>query len=55
LNATPDNGGVLVEVESAEAEAPNLLRKLLDAGVEVYGCSPVRPTLEDLFPEVTPQ
>jgi ABC-2 type transport system ATP-binding protein len=55
LNATPDNGGVLVEVENAEAEAPNLLRKLLDAGVEVYGCSPVRPTLEDLFPEVTPQ
>jgi ABC-type multidrug transport system ATPase subunit len=55
LNATPDNGGVLVEVKSAEADAPGLLRRLLDAGIEVYGCSPERPTLEDLFPELTPR
>jgi ABC-2 type transport system ATP-binding protein len=42
---------VLLEVPDPEAEAPRLLRRLLAAGLDVYECTPVRATLEDLFLE----
>jgi ABC-2 type transport system ATP-binding protein len=44
-------GGVLVDVADPEAEAPELLRRLLEAGVEVYECSTLPASIEDLFPE----
>ena len=46
-----DGGGVLVEVADPMTEAPMLLRRLLDAGLDVYECTPVRATLEDVFLE----
>jgi ABC-2 type transport system ATP-binding protein len=42
---------VLVEVADPMTAAPMLLRRLLDAGLDVYECTPVRATLEDLFLE----
>ena len=46
-----DGTGVLVEVADPLTAAPVLLRRLLDAGLDVYECTPVRATLEDLFLE----
>ena len=46
-----DGTGVLVEVADPMTAAPMLLRRLLDAGLDVYECTPVRATLEDLFLE----
>jgi ABC-2 type transport system ATP-binding protein len=46
-----DGTGVLVEVADPMTAAPVLLRRLLDAGLDVYECTPVRATLEDLFLE----
>src|SRR5215472_5203082 len=46
-----DGTGVLVEVADPTTEAPMLLRRLLDAGLDVYECTPVRATLEDVFLE----
>ena len=40
---------VLLEVPDPEAVAPRLLRRLLDAGIDVYECTPVQATLEDVF------
>lgn len=37
---------------SAERAAPDLLRALLAAGIDVHGCRLVRPSLEDLFLDV---
>jgi hypothetical protein len=42
---------VLLEVPDPEAAAPRLLRRLLDDGVDVYECTPVQATLEDVFLE----
>ena len=51
LHGSPDgeNGGVLVPVVEPEATAPDLLRGLLDEGLDVYECRPVQATLEELF------
>jgi ABC-2 type transport system ATP-binding protein len=46
-----DGSAVLVEVADPEAAAPRLLRRLLADGVDVYECTPVRATLEDVFLE----
>jgi ABC-2 type transport system ATP-binding protein len=46
-----DGTSVLVEVADPTTAAPMLLRRLLDAGLDVYECTPVRATLEDLFLE----
>ncbi len=45
----PDGTGVLVEVSDPIGDAPALLRRLLDAGLDVYECTPVRASLEDVF------
>ncbi len=42
---------VVLEVSDPEKEAPTLLRQLLDGGLEVYECTPVRASLEDVFLE----
>jgi ABC-2 type transport system ATP-binding protein len=47
----PD-GGVLVELADARADAPGLLRALLDAGLAIYECRPVQASLEALFLEI---
>ncbi|MFO0684405.1 MAG: YhfC family glutamic-type intramembrane protease [Sandaracinus sp.] len=44
-----DEGEVLVPALDAERAAPALLRALLAAGVDVYECRVVKPSLEDLF------
>jgi ABC-2 type transport system ATP-binding protein len=49
--ARVDGPGVVMEVDEPEAVAPQVLRRLLDAGLDVYECTPVRATLEDLFLE----
>jgi ABC-2 type transport system ATP-binding protein len=46
-----DGRTVLLEVPDPEAAAPALLRRLLGAGVDVYECTPVQATLEDVFLE----
>jgi ABC-2 type transport system ATP-binding protein len=46
-----DGRTVLLEVPDPEAAAPLLLRRLLDAGIDVYECTPVEATLEDVFLE----
>lgn len=46
-------GAVQVEVGSPPTDGPALLRRLLDAGVEVYECGPVRAPLESLLHEVS--
>jgi ABC-2 type transport system ATP-binding protein len=49
--ATVQGDAVLLETTDPEAEAPRLLRRLLGAGLDVYECTPVRATLQDLFLE----
>jgi len=46
-----DGRSVLLEVADPEAEAPRLLRHLLDGGLDVYECTPVQATLEEVFLE----
>lgn len=46
-----DGRGVLVEVSDPTAEAPALLRRLLAAGLDVYECTPLQASLEDVFLE----
>ena len=46
-----EGDAVLLETTDPEAEAPALLRRLVGAGLDVYECTPVRATLEDLFLE----
>jgi ABC-2 type transport system ATP-binding protein len=41
-----------VHVKDAVAQAPELLRRLLAAGLAVYECRVVTPSLEDLFLDV---
>ena len=42
---------VLLEVADPERDAPAVLRRLLDAGLDVYECTPVQASLEDVFLE----
>ncbi len=44
-----EDGAVLVPLDDAPSEAPNLLRALLADGLDIYRCEPSRATLEDLF------
>jgi ABC-2 type transport system ATP-binding protein len=49
--ALVDDRSVLLEIPNPEAEAPRLLRRLLDAGLDVYECTPVQASLEEVFLE----
>ena len=46
-----DDGGVIVPID-ARTDAPDLLRALLADGIDVYECTPLSATLEELFLEV---
>ncbi len=46
-----DDGAVVVPID-ARSDAPALLRDLLADGVDVYECTPLSATLEELFLEV---
>ncbi len=49
-----DDGAVVAQID-ASADAPALLRALLAEGIDVYECTPLEPTLEELFLEVVRQ
>jgi ABC-2 type transport system ATP-binding protein len=51
LVATVEGGAALVLID-AQKDAPELLRALLAQGIDVYECTPVTASLEDLFLEV---
>ena len=51
LRGVADGEGVLVIVDEPEAVAPDLLRGLLNEGLDVYECRPVQATLQELFLE----
>ncbi len=46
------DGTVLVALDDPPVQAPDLLRRLLAAGLDIYRCEPVRATLEDRFLEL---
>jgi len=46
-----DGRRVLLEVADPEREAPRVLRTLLDAGLDVYECTPLQASLEEVFLE----
>lgn len=52
LSPTVDDGGAVLAPIDAEKDAPALLRDLLANGIDVYECTPVTASLEDLFLEV---
>ena len=47
-----ESDGVLVSVGDPTTAAPDLLRSLLAAGIDVFECRPVRPSLEEMFLDV---
>jgi ABC-2 type transport system ATP-binding protein len=49
LEPSVQDGRVLVAVADPQSEAAPLLRGLLSEGLDIYECSPVQATLEDLF------
>jgi ABC-2 type transport system ATP-binding protein len=52
LRTSPDGDGVWVHLDGADQVIPDVLRRLLGAGIDVYECTLVQPTLEDLFVDV---
>jgi ABC-2 type transport system ATP-binding protein len=46
-----DDRSVLLEIANPEMEAPRLLRRLLEGGLDVYECTPVQASLEEVFLE----
>jgi ABC-2 type transport system ATP-binding protein len=50
LTPSLENGAVVVPIDARE-EAPALLRALLTDGIDVYECTPLSATLEELFLE----
>jgi ABC-2 type transport system ATP-binding protein len=46
-----DGRSVLLELADPEGEAPRVLRGLLNAGLDVYECTPVQASLEEVFLE----
>ena len=54
LETSIDDGAVIVPVD-ARKEAPALLRVLLADGLDVYECTPVSASLEELFLEAVKQ
>jgi ABC-2 type transport system ATP-binding protein len=46
-----DGRRVLLEVADPEREAPRVLRTLMDAGLDVYECTPLEASLEEVFLE----
>jgi ABC-2 type transport system ATP-binding protein len=49
--AEASDGAVLVRLEQPQEETPDLLRKLLDANIDVYECAPSRASVESVLQE----
>jgi ABC-2 type transport system ATP-binding protein len=47
-----EDGAVELSLPGAEQATPDLLRQLLESGLNVYECRILRPTLEDLFLQI---
>jgi ABC-2 type transport system ATP-binding protein len=47
-----DEGAVVIDVEHPQDNAPDLLRRLLADGLDVFACEPVEASLEELFLDV---
>lgn len=54
LVPTLEDGGVTVPID-ARSDAPALLRALLTDGIDVYECTPLSATLEEMFLQVVKQ
>ena len=52
LHWSPNDAGVWLHVEEPERTMPDLLRRLLAGGLDIYECRLVAPSLEDLFVDV---
>ncbi len=54
LGYQPSNrdGTVQIGIADPQTSAPDLLRRLLEAGLNVYECHTLRPRLEDLFLDI---
>lgn len=52
---TADDGGVIVSINDAQADAPPILRELLQEGLDVYECTVMRPSLEEMFIDLVSQ
>jgi len=51
LHAEPEDGAVLVSTADPQLEGATLLRRLLEAGLDVYECAPVQPEVKDIVLE----
>jgi ABC-2 type transport system ATP-binding protein len=51
VHAEAEDGGVLVSLRDPRREGASLLRQLVEAGLDVYECSPVRAPMEGISPE----
>ena len=50
-DAEASDGAVLVRLAQPQQETPDLLRKLLDANIDVYECAPTRPSVDAVLQE----
>jgi ABC-2 type transport system ATP-binding protein len=50
-DAEASDGSVLVRLAQPQHETPDMLRKLLDANIDVYECAPTRPSVESVLQE----
>lgn len=51
LHGEAADGAVLVPIADPQAEGADLLHRLLEAGIDVYECAPVRPAVEAVIRE----
>jgi ABC-type multidrug transport system ATPase subunit len=51
MQGEAEDGAVLVATADAQQEGASLLRRLLEAGLDVYQCAPVEPEVKDIFLE----
>jgi ABC-type multidrug transport system ATPase subunit len=49
LTWSPNGAGIWLELDEPDREVPDVLRRLLSDGIDVFECHLVAPTLEDLF------
>jgi ABC-2 type transport system ATP-binding protein len=50
-DAEASEGAVLVQLDRMQEQTPDLLRKLLDANIDVYECAPTRAAAESVLQE----
>ena len=52
---TADDGAVIVSINDAQVDGPPILRELLQEGLDVYECTVLRPSLEEMFIDLVRQ